>query len=96
MSDFITLLATVYICDAMVATMGPLPKDDALRCAVASETLMIGFLTKEERREVRTIALAGGVAGHKGLEKFRAWEHDHMPLVERFKDEARTIVEAMR
>ena len=95
MSGFSTLLATIYVCEAMLAS-GPLPKDQALRCTVAYETLMMGFLSHDERQAVRTIATAGSASALDGFERFQSWERDNAALVEQFKDEARTIVQTMR
>lgn len=94
MNTFLTLLATFYMCDAMVEE-GPLDHATHLRCAAAFETLKFGFLTDEERKALGEIGFARGSQAHQTMRRFSEWEHDHAELVARFKDEARTIVLSM-
>jgi hypothetical protein len=95
MNTFLTLLATFYVCDAMVAE-DALDHADELRCAAAFETLKIGFLSDKEREALAEIGFARGAQTREAFLRFQAWEAGSADLVKLFRDEARTAVLSMR
>jgi hypothetical protein len=95
MNTFLALLATFYVCDAMVAEV-PLDHRTNLRCTAAFETLKLGFLTDEERESLGAMGLARGTDAHAALTRFQQWEHENADLVAVFREEARTAALTMR
>lgn len=95
MNTFLTLLATFYICDAMVVD-GPVDHATELRCAAAFETLKISLLTDEERRALEEIGFARGAQTREAYLRFTEWEHDNQELVELFREAAEDIALTLR
>jgi hypothetical protein len=95
MNTFLTLLATFYVCDALLAE-GPLDHTNQIRCAATFETLKLGFLTDAERKAVQEIGLARGADVHAAFARFEQWEQNNADLVSRFREEAETVALTMR
>ena len=95
MNDFLTVLATLYGCEALLDTQ-PVDHDTVLRCAVAQETVTAAFLTDREILALRDIALRRGPTMQLAYRRFREWEIDNADLVEVFREEARSVVTTMK
>ena len=94
MQPFVTLLAAYYVCEALAFEDG-LNDGNAWRCVSAYETLMLAYLTEEERGAVADMTMRGSGIAHAGYLRFRAWEAENAELVESFKEAARVAVISM-
>ncbi len=95
MNTFLTLLATYYVCAAIIAD-GPLTHQNQLRCSATSEALRIGFLTEEEQASLRAIGFMRGTQTRDAFLRFESWELDNAELVSLFREEAKTVVIGMK